>query len=74
MFVPGGSGNGGSRRSVTDPYGGIPKELRPDMVHLLMAAALVHANGGFAAGGAYGPLPSPTSDNVVVSRARSLLR
>jgi hypothetical protein len=35
---------GGGRRngSAVDPYGGIPKELRPDLVHLLMAAA-IHA-------------------------------
>ena len=52
MFVPHGSvsGNGGNGRSVADPYGGIPKELRPDLTHLLMAAAIVHQNGNFAAG------------------------
>jgi hypothetical protein len=44
MLVPGGTngGNGGD-----DPYGGIPKELRPTHADLLMAAAIMHQRGAF---------------------------
>jgi hypothetical protein len=50
MFVPGGNGNGGNGGgSARDPFGGIPKELRPDMTHLLMAAAIMHQQGKFTA-------------------------
>jgi hypothetical protein len=56
MFVPGGNGNGnGGGGSAYDPFGGIPKELRPDEIHFRMAAAIMHRQGAFAPGGAYGP-------------------
>ena len=42
--VPGapinGNGRNGNGRPLVDPFGGIPKELRPDMTHLLMSAAM----------------------------------
>jgi hypothetical protein len=48
-IVPGapinGNGNGRNGRNFADPYGGIPKELRPDLTHLLMAAAIMHRQG-----------------------------
>ena len=41
MIVPGGNGNG------SDPFGGIPKSLRPTQADLMMAAHSLHQQGLF---------------------------
>jgi hypothetical protein len=44
---------------MPDPYGGIPRELRPDMTHILMAASM-HAQGQKLAGDVL-RFPSPAA-------------
>jgi hypothetical protein len=74
MFVPGGSGNGGNGRPVADPFGGIPKELRPNLTHLLMAAAIMHQQSVFSsetmAAQGISQMSAPSGEDDAVRLAR----